>query len=245
MIFFFIGLIIGSFLNVIIIRTPKNESIIIPGSHCQKCKKSIPFYYNIPVFSYILLRGRCSNCKNKISIQYIIVEIVTGLIYLLTFSLFSLYEAILLSFIFSILIVLSIIDLFHYLIPLFTIILLYSTIIIKFYVLSTSTISEIILGVIVTSLYLGLPAIIVSYMKNKKTVLGAGDMLLSIFIGAWMGAFNGIICLFMASLLGILITIYRKLMHEKEIKIPFGLCISISFFVLEILKEYLYLNLFI
>ena len=82
-------------------------------------------------------------------------------------------------------------------------------------------------------------------MKNKKTVLGAGDMLLSAFIGAWMGAFNGIICLFMASLLGILITIYRKLMHEKEIKIPFGLCISISFFVLEILKEYLYIDLFI
>ncbi len=82
LIFIFItGLVIGSFLNVVILRTLSNESIVFPGSKCPKCQNPLKWWHNIPVFSYIFLRGKCAFCKEKISIQYPIVELITGLIF--------------------------------------------------------------------------------------------------------------------------------------------------------------------
>ena len=80
---FLIGLIIGSFLNVVILRTVSNESIVFPGSKCPKCQTPLKWYHNIPVLSYIFLRGKCAFCKEKISIQYPLVELITGLIFTL------------------------------------------------------------------------------------------------------------------------------------------------------------------
>lgn len=244
MIFILIGLAIGSFLNVVIVRTPKNESIVHPRSHCPKCKKTIPFYYNIPVASYIWLRGRCFSCKQKISFQYIAIEIATSLIFFTTFSSFEFNEAVLLSLVFCVLIVLSVIDLRYYLIPLYAIIILYILVLIRLYIIKDIIISDIILGSILTSLYLGVPSVLVSFLKNKERVLGEGDILLSVFVGGWLGIIDGITCLFLASIIGILITISRKLTDTKESKIPFGLCISLSFFIVIHLKEYLDTNLF-
>ena len=78
---FITGLVIGSFLNVVILRTLSNESIVFPGSKCPKCQNPLKWWHNIPVFSYIFLRGKCAFCKEKISIQYPIVELLTGLIF--------------------------------------------------------------------------------------------------------------------------------------------------------------------
>ncbi len=78
---FIIGLVVGSFLNVVILRTVSNESIVFPGSKCPKCQTSLKWYHNIPVLSYIFLKGKCAFCKEKISIQYPIVELLTGLVY--------------------------------------------------------------------------------------------------------------------------------------------------------------------
>lgn len=77
-----LGLVIGSFLNVCIYRIPKEESIAFPPSHCMKCGYRLKWYDLVPVISYITLKGRCRKCKDKISIQYPIVEIANGLIYL-------------------------------------------------------------------------------------------------------------------------------------------------------------------
>lgn len=76
------GLIIGSFLNVCIYRIPRKESIAFGRSHCTNCNTIIKWYDLIPVLSYIFLRGKCRNCKTKISIQYPMVELVNGLAYL-------------------------------------------------------------------------------------------------------------------------------------------------------------------
>ena len=111
---FIAGSIIGSFLNVVIFRTPQNLSIISPRSHCPKCKSFIPFYYNIPIVSFIFLGGKCKQCNEKISWQYISVEIITGILFVFSFSKFSLSEAILLNVVFCCLIIISYID-FHYL----------------------------------------------------------------------------------------------------------------------------------
>lgn len=78
---FILGLVIGSFLNVVILRTVSEESIITPASKCPKCQTTLKWYHNIPLLSYICLRGKCAYCKEHISIQYPIVELLTGIIF--------------------------------------------------------------------------------------------------------------------------------------------------------------------
>ena len=82
---FIIGLVIGSFLNVVILRTVSGESIVFPSSKCPKCGNALKWYHNIPVLSYIFLRGKCAFCKEHISIQYPIVELLTGILFVALF----------------------------------------------------------------------------------------------------------------------------------------------------------------
>lgn len=82
---FIFGLLIGSFLNVVIYRVPRKESIVLPASHCPECQTPIKAYDNIPVFGYLLLGGKCRNCKVRISPLYPIVEFLVGLLYFLCF----------------------------------------------------------------------------------------------------------------------------------------------------------------
>ena len=86
---FIIGLCIGSFLNVVILRTLSEESIVFPASKCPKCQHPLKWWHNIPVLSYILLKGKCAFCKEHISIQYPIVELLTGIIFTLLFMKFG------------------------------------------------------------------------------------------------------------------------------------------------------------
>ena len=83
---FISGTCAGSFLNVVIYRVPADISLITPGSHCPKCKKEIPWYQNIPLISWLVLRGKCANCACKIPIRYFLVELLTGVLFLLVFS---------------------------------------------------------------------------------------------------------------------------------------------------------------
>lgn len=89
-IFFILGTIIGSFLNVCIVRLPQEKSVIFPSSHCPRCQKPIFWHDNIPLLSYLLLRGRCRFCKGKISFRYFIVELLTGIAFVLFYSYFGL-----------------------------------------------------------------------------------------------------------------------------------------------------------
>lgn len=82
---FIIGLVVGSFMNVVILRTVSEESIVFPGSKCPKCQTPLKWYHNIPVLSYLFLRGKCGFCKEKISIQYPIVELLTGILFVSLF----------------------------------------------------------------------------------------------------------------------------------------------------------------
>ncbi len=86
---FLFGLIIGSFLNVCILRIPAGESIVHPGSRCPRCHKSIGFYDNIPVLSWLLLGGKCRTCKAKISPMYPAIEFLTGVLFFLCYRFFG------------------------------------------------------------------------------------------------------------------------------------------------------------
>ena len=235
---FIAGSIIGSFLNVVIFRTPQNLSVISPRSHCPKCKSFIPFYYNIPIVSFIFLSGKCKHCKEKISWQYISVEIITGILFAFSFSKFSLSEAILLNIVFCCLIIISYIDFHYLLIPSIYLYLLIILLIPHTYI-TTQSPYQTILGAVVITSYLAICTLIVGIIKRDINVLGFGDILLIIFIGGWLGIIHSFISLFLAAIIGILYTIINNhLIKNETIKIPFGTCLSISFTIIIILKEY-------
>src|SRR5262249_35085992 len=85
-----LGLVIGSFLNVVILRLPQGESITLPRSHCPNCKQLINWYDNVPILSYLFLRGRCRRCKKKISARYPLIEAVSGVVGVLLYLKFGL-----------------------------------------------------------------------------------------------------------------------------------------------------------
>ena len=102
---FVTGLCIGSFLNVVILRTLSEESIVFPASKCPKCQTPLKWWHNIPVLSYILLRGKCAFCKEPISIQYPIIELITGIIYTILFMKFGVSFDTLFAWIFAALLI--------------------------------------------------------------------------------------------------------------------------------------------
>src|SRR5438128_5974962 len=97
---FLFGLTIGSFLNVVIYRVPRRLSVVTPRSACPACKTPIAAYDNIPVVSWLVLRGRCRHCKHAISFRYAAVELCTGVLFLISFRRFGLSPEMLKAWIF-------------------------------------------------------------------------------------------------------------------------------------------------
>jgi len=221
---FVLGLIVGSFSNVCIYRIPRNESIIYPASHCPKCRSKIKPVDNIPLLSYILLKGRCHNCKSKISIQYPIVELLTGLIYLIIYLIYGLsIQSLIYIILSSALIIIAFIDLNEQIVP--DIISLPGIIIgfiLSFFVPYILFINS-ALGVVVGGgiiLIIGLAGSVIF----KKEAMGGGDVKLAAMIGAFLGWRYIIISLFLGFFLGALagiILILSKIKSREDV-LPFG-----------------------
>ncbi len=222
---FLFGSCIGSFLNVCIYRIPENISIVFPGSSCPSCKTAIPFYLNIPILSYLFLKGKCKFCNNKISARYPLVEALTGIFALLLFLKFGLIPALLYWFIFiSVLITISFIDFDHQIIP--DIISLPGIVIFasSFYFFPEMTIKDTILGILIGGGSLYAVAFLYSLLK-KQEGMGGGDIKLLAMIGAATGMKGVIFTIFTGSLLGtifgILLMVHTKI-KDTKLKIPFG-----------------------
>jgi len=114
---FFLGACIGSFLNVCVYRIPLNRSVVSPGSHCAACGAPIAWYHNIPVLSWLFLRGRAACCGTRIDARYAVVELGTALIFLALWLRFAPLEAVLYAVMTAGLIVACLIDLDHFIIP--------------------------------------------------------------------------------------------------------------------------------
>src|SRR5207237_4633262 len=112
------GLVIGSFLNVVIVRLPQGISISMPRSHCPQCKRLIPWYDNVPILSYVILRGHCRRCGKKISARYPLIEALSGVVSVLLYFKYgwNVEWAIYLGFS-AAMIVLAFIDLDHRILP--------------------------------------------------------------------------------------------------------------------------------
>ena len=107
------GLLVGSFANVCILRLPKNEDILLKRSLCFNCKKQIPWFFNIPIFSYLYLAGYSNCCGKKISRQYPIIELTTGILFLINSIFFDFFQAITISIIFFVLLLIIVIDFYE------------------------------------------------------------------------------------------------------------------------------------
>ncbi|MCX6731695.1 MAG: prepilin peptidase [Candidatus Parcubacteria bacterium] len=223
---FILGTIIGSFLNVVILRYNTGESIVKNRSRCFSCGKKLNWYELIPVLSFIIQKGRCRNCKNKISIQYPTIEIITGLLFLLIFNLqFSVFKLFYFWAVFSVLIIIAVYDLKHQIIPdmfvyLFGILAflnLFGIWNLKIGIFKTWD----FLAGIIFFVFFGL-----IWLVSKGNWMGLGDAKLSLGIGWLLGLFKGILALLFSFWTGALVGIFLLFFFKKEYnlksRIPFG-----------------------
>ena len=228
---FILGLIYGSFINVIIFRLPNNISIIFPRSFCPKCKTQISFYNNIPLLSYIIQKGKCFNCKHAISIQYPVIELLLGIISLVSYKLLFLPEALFFLLITGLLISIIVIDYRYFIIPLELII---SIVIICIpYIIYISNWKYHIYGMLIGLGYLSF-VFIFTWIITKKQPLGYGDLQLILILGLWLGPLKIISTIFLGSILGIIYWIYLGLKngYTKDLRLPFGSFLSIASIIL-------------
>ncbi len=231
LIVFIFGACIGSFLNVCIFRIPQKVSIVFPGSFCPICKKDIPFYCNIPILSYLFLRGRCSGCKTPISPRYPLVEILTGGFCVFLFLKFGLTLPFLFWFTFiCVLLVISFIDVDHQIIP--DIISLPGIFI---FASSAAFIPEMTITDSLFGIFVGggiLYTIAFLYFKLRNTQgMGGGDIKLIAMIGAATGLKGILFTIFTGSFIGTFGGICAILFSKKknyQLKIPFGPYLSLG-----------------
>ena len=236
---FIFGAIVGSFLNVCIYRIPENISLWWPPSTCPKCKTKIKFYDNIPVLSYLILRGKCRNCKAPISVQYPLIEAFTALLTLLVVLKFGLtyWAAVALLVTYS-LIILSVIDFRLYIIPdRFSIGLTVLGLLVFFInpVFSGSLTAKFIQCLIGGAVgFFGLWGLaVIGSIIFKKEAMGGGDIKLIAAVGTLTGISGVISTLIISSFAALLyyavLFIFKKNPENKTI--PFGPFISIGLFV--------------
>ena len=221
---FVFGMVVGSFLNVCICRMPKNESIVSPPSHCPHCSYQICWYDNIPLVSYLLLRGKCRGCGAHISLQYPLVELINGLLTLFLFLRFGPTLAFAALFLFcSALVVITFIDLEHQIIPDE---ISLSGIVVGFvlsFFLEGHTWLNSLLGILLG----GGSLLLVAYLYQRvtgKDGMGGGDIKLLAMMGAFLGWKAVPFIIFASSLVGSLIGVTIMLLQKKDTKlaIPFG-----------------------
>ncbi|MHB8483082.1 MAG: prepilin peptidase [Nitrospiria bacterium] len=216
---FLTGVVIGSFLNVAIYRLPREESIVFPASHCPSCRQPIPWYDNIPLIGFILLKGRCRFCHEAISFRYLIVELLNGLGYLFLLRQFGPgWECLAYSILYSSLLVITFIDLSHQIVP--DVITLPGMVI---GVLVSSTLLSIGLVNSVTGLFLGgLLFYLVAVLSRGG--MGGGDIKLIAMIGAFIGWKAVLLTIFVSALTGSILGICLMIFMGKNRKypVPFG-----------------------
>lgn len=211
-------------------------SIVFPGSHCINCNNPIPFYYNIPIISYLILKGKCNKCNSHISRQYILVEILMGILFCIIYNNLNVPQSILLSIMFSCFVIIGGIDYRCLLIPKNIILILFSALILKPFIFEQKFI-DIIVGALLLILYIAVLIFFVGVIKKTFKLIGFGDIILLIIIGGWFGAVNSYICLFISAIIGICITKIPSIKYHNDIKIPFGFCLSVSFIILSLLVD--------
>jgi leader peptidase (prepilin peptidase) / N-methyltransferase len=223
-----LGLLVGSFLNVCIHRLPLRESVLWGRSHCPACGRQIRAWENIPVLSWLVLRGRCAGCRAPIPIKYPLVEIASAVVFGLSAWLFGPTPLLVIRLVFSAaMIVLFMIDLEHRILP--NAITIPGIVLgLGFSLFGAPGIRDALIGAIGCSLALWGTGEVVSRLLGKDA-LGFGDVKMVAMMGAFLGWQLTLVALFLASMLGSLIGLaIVALTRDRDYQIPLGSFLAIG-----------------
>ena len=221
---FIFGAVVGSFLNVCILRLPAEASIVKPRSQCPHCHHPIRNGDNIPLISFIILRGKCRDCSGKISWRYPLVELITALLALVLFLKFGLTLSFLIFFIFTaVLIVITFIDLDHQIIPdILTLPGIPIFCLAAIFLLKIPWL-EALLGLLIGGGILFMIAFVYELI-SKREGMGGGDIKLLAMIGGFLGWKPLIFILLFSSFSGAIVGITAMIIKKQDMKyaVPFG-----------------------
>ncbi|MDD3476056.1 MAG: prepilin peptidase [Sulfurimonas sp.] len=252
---FILGLLFGSFLNVVILRLPKDESVVFVNSHCLKCKNSLKPWHNIPLFSWILLRGKCAFCKSSISAQYPIIELLSGVIVLsLAAKMGFNLPALFIACSFLTLLGLSMIDFRYKMVPdsLNLLALLFA-------ILGAWSLSGVMLNfqnallfaggftllrfalsyILTSSAHREAKKTITSWTKNYHTypfieAMGEGDIMVAATMGALLGVKLTLVAIFLSALLALPVMLFVARGTREEQRVPFVPFLAAATFIVYI-----------
>lgn len=234
--FFILGMILGSFYNVLGLRIVRKESIIKPKSHCEKCGHVLSWYELIPIFSFLFLKGKCLNCKTKLSYLYPFSEFFCGLLFAISFYSFGFTPELIISLtLSSLLIIVTVSDITYMIIPDRFIII--SGIIILLTKLIFFDVNSFLM-----SLLYGMLSFMIMYLIMKlgdyifkKETLGGADVKLMFIVGICVEPFLALLVIIVASMIALPISLFL-LVKEKEHAIPFGPFILIGTMIVFLTK---------
>jgi len=221
------GLLIGSFLNVCIVRLPADLSVVRPGSRCPKCGTPIRWWDNIPVFSWLVLGGKCRSCKTRISLLYPVVELIVGLLFFGAVLQYGLtIEAVRAAIFGTLLLGIALTDGRTYLIPdEFTLGGLGLAL-----VIALASGFQALLGALVGALVGFLVLWVVGAAGKwilKEEAMGGGDIKMMAMVGAFLGWQGVLLTIFLGALTGTVIFLPLKLMRKSRL-VPFGVFLSLG-----------------
>ena len=241
---FILGACFGSFLNVLILRLPKGLNVVTLKSHCPKCKENLKWFHNIPLLSFIFLRGKCFFCKDTIALQYFFVELITAFLTVFIYLKTGLnIDFFLISILFYVLIVLAFIDLKYKAVPDYILLIALIWVFITQHDQLLEALKNAALFAGVFSL---LEFFVTFYIQNIKVKitkdeslkeaksLGEGDIPIVAIIGALLGVTSGMFAIFLAAFFAIIPSLYASIKNEDP-QTPFipylllGLCVEYLF----------------
>lgn len=215
--FFVLGICVGSFLNVLIYRLPEEKSVFFPPSACGACGKPLRPWHNIPLVSWIALRGKSACCGEKISVQYPIVELLGGLIFVVSFLKLSwTIDAVVIGVVFSLLLALSVIDM-RYLVA-------YDSLNLATLSIAVFHDADILQNITNAFLLAGALTLLRFYVSYfiKKEAMGEGDIIIAATMGAVLGITNAFVAVFVSAVLALpIILIAQRIKKTKQLELPF------------------------
>ncbi len=224
------GLLFGSFLNVLILRIPKDESVVFPSSHCPKCNTDLKWWHNIPLISWLLLGGKCAFCKEKISFQYPLIELTSAIIFLLAYlKMGDVTHGVVVGLVFALLLGLSIIDFRYKAVP--------DSLNLAALTLAIFSSSAILTNFSNALLFAGGFSLLRFYVSFviKKEALGEADIMIAATIGAMVGVKMGLFTIFLSAIIAMPVFIYIK---EKDYEVPFIPFLALALFLVYMFNDF-------
>lgn len=216
---FILGIVIGSFMNVLIVRIPKGENVAFPASHCVHCNTPLKIWHNIPLFSWLFLRGRCSFCDRAISLQYPLIELLSGIIFVTLFLKMGMAPATFgIATVFVLLLSLSVIDFYYKMVPDSLNLSALTLAIISAYSLPMLAVN--LVNALIFAGAFSLLRFYISFVI-KKEAMGEADIMIAAAMGALLGVELTLAAIFVSAVLALPAMLLLRNETDESKQVPF------------------------